>query len=509
MAETGEPLTERELEVLEHIANGASNRQTALDLSISPNTVKVHIRNIYAKLGVSTRTEAMAVALQQGLLSMPGLEPVPEVEADSLDATAEAESEPLLSVNAEAIPAVPSPEQEETPTRPLAPMDQPVALHTPAVPAMPIPTGETRPTPTQAGRKRNLLLGGVMLAAILMLSAALLLSGRPFGNSSEANGTEPTVEAEPAFTETPIAGSNWAISMQMPRPQTNMASAAVGLDLYLVGGETAEGVVNSLDIYAIDEHRWQSGAPKLTAVSDASAVVVNGEVYVVGGRTAAGQPTTVVEAYSPLNDGWRPVTPLPRSASGGLALASGDVIYYFGGVDGSVFLADAYRYDPAVQRWESLPPMPEARAHMAGGVLHGDLYVVGGEGEEGALATCAVFSPADDAWSSCAELLSPRIGAGAAVLLNKLYIFGGQQAGEEEGFSEFFDVEEGSWSPIDSPMLDDTPQWAHMGVANVETRIYVAGGRQGDELLDKTYVYTPMVYQFFIPTASGGGESEE
>jgi hypothetical protein len=105
-------------------------------------------------------------------------------------------------------------------------------------------------------------------------------------------------------------------------------------------------------------------------------------------------------------------------------------------------------------------------------------------------------------------MLSPRVGAGAAVLLNKLYIFGGQQAGEE-GFSEFLDTEEGSWSPIDSPMLADIPQWAHMGVVNVETRIYVAGGRQGDELLDQTYVYTPMFYQFFIPTASGGGEAEE
>ncbi len=66
------PLTPREREVLELIANGRSNRQIAQRLYISEKTVSVHVSNILAKLGVGGRTEAAAVARRDGLLD--GLE---------------------------------------------------------------------------------------------------------------------------------------------------------------------------------------------------------------------------------------------------------------------------------------------------------------------------------------------------------------------------------------------------------------------------------------------------
>ncbi|HSO27544.1 MAG TPA: response regulator transcription factor, partial [Anaerolineales bacterium] len=74
MAELGETLSDRELDVLRCVVNGASNKEVAAELSISENTVKVHLRNIYTKLGVSSRTEATTVALQQGLATIPGME---------------------------------------------------------------------------------------------------------------------------------------------------------------------------------------------------------------------------------------------------------------------------------------------------------------------------------------------------------------------------------------------------------------------------------------------------
>ncbi|VWC73364.1 LuxR family transcriptional regulator [Burkholderia lata] len=61
-------LTERELEVLRALANGASNARLAQLLVISEKTVKSHIGNILAKLRLSDRTEAVAFAWRNGLM---------------------------------------------------------------------------------------------------------------------------------------------------------------------------------------------------------------------------------------------------------------------------------------------------------------------------------------------------------------------------------------------------------------------------------------------------------
>jgi DNA-binding NarL/FixJ family response regulator len=62
------PLSEKEVEVLKLIAAGKSNRDIANDLSVSENTVKFHIKNILQKLSVGNRKEAVAHAIQHGII---------------------------------------------------------------------------------------------------------------------------------------------------------------------------------------------------------------------------------------------------------------------------------------------------------------------------------------------------------------------------------------------------------------------------------------------------------
>ncbi len=65
----GSDLTSREREVLELMTRGMNNTQIAAKLVVSPSTIKSHVSNILSKLGVASRSEAVAIAMRQGLVS--------------------------------------------------------------------------------------------------------------------------------------------------------------------------------------------------------------------------------------------------------------------------------------------------------------------------------------------------------------------------------------------------------------------------------------------------------
>jgi DNA-binding NarL/FixJ family response regulator len=65
-----EPLTGREIDVLQHVASGNRNRDIAERLLISEETVKVHVKHIMEKLGARDRTSAVAIAVRRGIIQL-------------------------------------------------------------------------------------------------------------------------------------------------------------------------------------------------------------------------------------------------------------------------------------------------------------------------------------------------------------------------------------------------------------------------------------------------------
>ena len=449
MAEPGEPLSERELDVLRAVTEGATNKEVAHILTISQNTVKVHLRNVYTKLGVSTRTEAVTAAIQQGLVTLPGTEPVEGV----------------------------GPAADGAGTK-----NETVSVET-AVP----------PSRRFSLNRTEIALGLVIVVVVVLI-----------GLFGWQRLSAPDIVTPEPFVEEPIGETRWLYNRAMPEGKAGLAVAAVGLDVYEIGGETDAGVTNSVATYNTTDHVWTEKAAKPTAVSDTTAAVLFGEIYVPGGRLADGSVTAVVEAYSPANNAWRPVAALPQPIVGGLALSDGSFLYLFGGWDGTQYLDTAYVYDPAADRWRPLESMTQPRAFAAGEYVTGQLYVVGGtDGSE--LAVCEFYDPIAQTWSDCPDMLLARAGAGAATLLNKLYILGGGLDGSDQvTYSEVYDPVSQTWQVVNTPILAGADSWTNLGVTSVETRIYALGGHRGSTLSADTLVYSPFVYQTFIPAASAG-----
>jgi DNA-binding CsgD family transcriptional regulator/N-acetylneuraminic acid mutarotase len=468
MFEQEETLSERELEVLDLLIKGASNREIADTLFISPNTVKVHLRKIYTKLGVSSRTEATAIALQQGLVSLPNV----ATPSSPLALTPEPDITPSLEV------AESQPDPHTTPLTEL--------------PKLAPPT-----TPSRSQRWVWITL----FSAIGLALFVFLLLQLP-----DWLGTN-NVPATPLPTATRIApqivgeDNHWLSSLALPNARSGLALATVGLDLYAIGGETETGISSEMVIYQPDAPAWITGPDKPTPVADAAAAVLFGEIYVLGGRMADGTVTNQVEVYSPANDAWRAAAALPQPLSGGLVLTDGSFLYLFGGWNSTTYLADSYLYDPAADTWRPLPAMSEPRAFAAGGFLTGQLYVIGGYNEQAELSICERFEPNAQTWSDCPALLTPRGGGGAAVIINQLYVFGGGLNGEVT-YGEAFDPNSETWQVINMPVLAGRSSWIHFGLTSVETKVYLIGGRAEDTLLADTYIYERFPFRAFIPAAS-------
>lgn len=65
-----EPLTMREIDILRLVASGSANRQIGHEMGVSEETVKAHMKSIFAKLGVADRTHAVTLAVKRGIIDL-------------------------------------------------------------------------------------------------------------------------------------------------------------------------------------------------------------------------------------------------------------------------------------------------------------------------------------------------------------------------------------------------------------------------------------------------------
>lgn len=184
----------------------------------------------------------------------------------------------------------------------------------------------------------------------------------------------------------------WEILAPMPHPQAESACVSLNGYIHVAGGRAPSGSANAewSDHIDTDEHwfydaadnRWRALAPMLTPRNSCAAAVVNGVIYVIGGRTVAGGNTNVVSVYDPLSDRWENARPMPQAQAGLAAAVLNGKIYAFGGEfftprPGGVY-AEAWEYDPDTDKWRAVAAMPRRRHGLGAVALGNAIYVLGG-----------------------------------------------------------------------------------------------------------------------------------
>lgn len=214
-------------------------------------------------------------------------------------------------------------------------------------------------------------------------------------------------------------------------------------------------VTGTLPAAAQAPGQWTQKASMPVATAEVGVAALDGEVYVVGGtRQEADKPpawaSTVNMAYDPARDTWRARAPLPRALTHVGLAALGGKLYAVGGFTNMVHTGPqsvAYAYDPKVDRWAELPAPPEPRGSMAVVAVGGRLHVLGGRKSSelvklptppgapevlsgfGIAARHDVFDPATGRWSTAAPVPAPaRDHVGVAVVDGRIHLFGGRTA---------------------------------------------------------------------------------
>jgi DNA-binding CsgD family transcriptional regulator len=396
-------LSEREREILSLVAKGSSNKEIARDLHISPNTVKVHLRNIFTKVGVNSRTEAAMYAVNTGIVDISGN-----------GSTTSQQTEPqqsnrillvglgifilLLVVGIIGIIAV-----RGTFDGNQAAANQPI---------LPEEQRWQDKAPMSEARK------GLALAAY---------GGEIFAIAGEtAHNISGLVERYDPILD------RWSTQDPKPVPVTDVAAAVIGGKIYIPGGRTQSGeITDILEIYSPLEGSWENGADLPVGLSGYAIVPYEGNLYLFGGWDGETYRSTVYE-YNPELDRWREMSAMSTVRGFAGAAVAGGKIYVVGGYDGRKGLTSIEVYipemeDTAADPWSEAVALPAGRYGMGVAGLGNMIHVVGGELEEGVSQSSLVYSPQDGVWQ---EFDSPDgktlTNLGLVPLDTQLYLMGGQ-----------------------------------------------------------------------------------
>lgn len=196
---------------------------------------------------------------------------------------------------------------------------------------------------------------------------------------------------------------DWTPAGTMPAPQAETVGVEHAGRIHLIGGRAPhgsgdggwndQGDIAAHRVFHPLDGRWEEAAPLPMARNSAAACVLDGAIWVAGGRTVESGGTGRLDRYDAAHDRWDTLAPIPpspatgRQVGGGLAMGviDGRLVAFGGewfGSDntsrrGGVF-AETWIYDPLRDIWGEGPPMPTPRHGLAAATVGSGIYAIGG-----------------------------------------------------------------------------------------------------------------------------------
>ncbi|OLF73190.1 hypothetical protein AWH62_09635 [Maricaulis sp. W15] len=234
------------------------------------------------------------------------------------------------------------------------------------------------------------------------------------------------------FESYDIELDRWFPETALPRGLERFGMASVNGRIYVAGGYARgeDGVAPSAGVWSwsFDGNIWQSEAAMPAAKADLVLVTVDTSLYAFGGL----RDDREAFVFDPEAREWDTLA-VPQGVTRRAAAAAvvDGRIYLAGGRQDAEVLTRVDVFDPQTGDWDRAPDLPTPRSGAAVAVLDGRIHLLGGRGADTreTLQTHVSWQPGDADWREEAALPAPRTGGGAAVLADEIYLIGGGSGG--------------------------------------------------------------------------------
>ncbi len=401
-------LSEREKETLRLVAQGLSNKEIAAALFISINTVKVHLRNIFEKIDVESRTGATLYAIEHGIIPSPGPEVIP-------NNTLETPSEP------------PVPEARSwirkswwilIPLSLVLIVGLSLLLSNSPIFSQPTPTPSFVQGVATVQRWTELApmsVGRASLAAAAYDNAIYAIGG------DTEKGVTGLVERYNPQT------NSWKTLKAKKTAVSSVSAAVIGGEIYVPGGKLADGTAtNVLEVYDPQRDTWQERTALPIPVYGYALASFEGRMYLFGG-TDGEQVFDDVYIYDPQQDEWLPGSPMPTARAYAGAAEAGGKIYVIGGWDGEKAVGVNEVYDPNVDKvgeseWTQNEALPKGISALGVQSVGGVIILIDQE-----YGRPLQYSTQTNSWGITSDYPPTTIGSKITLttMEGSLYILGG------------------------------------------------------------------------------------
>jgi N-acetylneuraminic acid mutarotase len=279
---------------------------------------------------------------------------------------------------------------------------------------------------------------------------------------------------------------DWSTRAPLLEANSEMAVVESNGKIYVIGGYPSTRVtVAAVQVYDTKTDRWEITTPLPLAVNHTVAAAANGKLYVIGGQTSAESAperagfVDTVFVYDPAKATWTRRASMPTARGGGAAVVVDGEIYVAGGRPPRG--ADFAVYDPSADMWTTLPNLPTQRNHIAAAAIDGKIFVAGGRFEGGFRSQMTnvleVFDPKTGAWASRKPMPTVRGGVNGIAANGCLHVFGGEgNAADPKGLfhqHEVYNPVTDSWTSLE-PM--PVPVHGVTGAVFIDGWIHLPGG---------------------------------